>query len=553
MEEQRRHKNGMILEVNENPKKAREWIILAIQHVLARFVACITVPRIVFAGYVGPNGESLVSSLIAPTILSAGIGSLIYLILTKRKSPRFLSSSFAYISPMVSAVSLGKEPLFNESGVFLGYSANLFSLPLGRAFVGLVYVIVALIIKSVGVGWLNKLLPTIVVGPVIMVIGLGLSSSAVSSLRSGPHLSFDSLGKTSWSSGYNLIALASGLVARLVTALCSHYGKKTVALIPFVLGRLAGYGFALIFTLISYAINETNPLHEYFQIIDFSPIVDLFTTTNKAGERVFSLSFQSFLDYPKFLFLPESWNYSSSSYVYTTNGTLPSLLEEGKTIIDTSTLVKAGNPFSASQIGSIALLFLPVSFVTICEHIGDHKNRSGLLQRDLLKDPGLTRTLRGDGLATAASGLFCGAANTTYGENVAVVGVTKVASVKVIALACLFSILLAFLSPLRALPATIPSCVTGGVSLLLYGFIAASGVKRRINEHVDRGKTKNIFVTSVILVAGIGGLILSFGPWENPERVKVTSTATARILGIIRNAILKDKKPEAEDIETLPE
>lgn len=548
MEEVKKHANGMILDVDENPKKISQWVILAIQHVLARFVACITVPRIVFSGYVSPSGGSLLSSLIAPTILSAGVGSLIYLVLTKRKSPMFLASSFAYISPMLSCIALGKQPVFNAAGVFLGYSANLWGLPIGRAFVGLVYVIVSLIIRFAGVNWLNKLLPTIVVGPVIMVIGLGLSSSAISNLRTGPHVSFDSLGNPSWSSGYNLIAVSSGIVARIVTAICSHYGKKTVALIPFVLGRLAGYVFAAIFTGISYAIPESNYLHEYFHIIDFSPIADLFTKVDPAtGHRVANVTIQSFIDYPRFLFLPENWNYASASSIcYTTTAELPSVLEVGKTTVDAASLTKLSSPFSASQIGTIALLFLPVSFVTICEHIGDHKNRSGILQRDLLKEPGLTKTLRGDGIATAVSGIFCGAANTTYGENVAVVGVTKIASVKVIGLACLFSILLSFLSPLRAVTETIPSCVTGGVSLLLYGFIAASGVKRRINEHVDRGKTKNIFVTSVILVAGIGGLVLSFGPWKNQERIKITSTAAARILGIIRNLILKDKQKAEE-------
>lgn len=549
MEEVKKHANGRILDVDENPKKASQWIILAIQHVLARFVACITVPRIVFSGYVAPNGSSLVSSLIAPTILSAGIGSLIYLALTKLKSPRFLASSFAYISPMLSAVALGKQPVFNAQGVFLGYSANLWGLPIGRAFVGLVYIIVSLIIRFAGVNWLNKLLPTIVVGPVIRVIGLGLSTSAVSNLRTGPHLSFTSLGTPSWSSGYNLIALLSGLVARIVTALCSHYGKKTVALIPFVLGRLAGYVVAVVFTGISYAIPESNYLHDYFKVIDFTPIVNLFTKVDpETGHRVANITIQSFLDYPRFLFLPENWNYAAANSIcYTTTSELPSILEVGKTTVAASSLTKMTNPFSASQIGSIALLFLPVSFVTICEHIGDHKNRSEILQRDLLKEPGLTKTLRGDGIATAVSGRFCGAANTTYGENVAVVGVTKVASVRVLCLACFFSILLSFISPLRAITETIPSCVTGGVSLLLYGFIAASGVKRRINEHVDMGKTKNIFVTSVILVAGIGGLVFSFGPWKNPERIKITSTAAARILGIIRNLILKEKPAAKEE------
>ncbi len=511
------HANGLILEVDESPKKIGEWIILAIQHVLAMFVACITVPLIVFNGYVAADGTSLAQALIAPTIVSAGIGTLIYIFLTKMKSPMFLASSFAYISPMAAAIGLGQVNLYNAAGEFVGKSANLWALPIGMAFVGLVYVVVALVIKFAGVGWLNKLLPTIVVGPVIMVIGLGLSTSAISNLTSA----------SGNAQSYNLIAILSGIVAMFVTAVSAHYGKKTVALIPFVIGMGAGYLTAMIFTLIGYYGCK----NEYFHIIDFSPLVNLFTKVDAAtGERVANVTIQSFLDLPSFLFLPKSWNYAASDLY----------------MLDGTKYVAATNPFSASQIGTIALLFIPVSFVTICEHIGDHKNMSGLLQRDLLEKPGLTNTLMGDGIATAVSGLFCGAANTTYGENVAVVGVTKIASVKVIMLACAFSILLGFLAPIMALTQTIPTCVTGGVSLLLYGFIAASGVKMMINEHVDMGKTKNIFVASVILVAGIGGLAFKFVDPDNPL-ITVTSTAVAMILGILMNLVLKDKKEESTE------
>ena len=509
------HANGLILEVDESPKKISNWIILAIQHVLAMFVACITVPLIVFSGYVGADGTSLAQALIAPTIVSAGIGTLIYILLTKMKAPMFLASSFAYISPMVAAVGLGHQDLYTKTAagefVFVGQSANLWALPIGMAFVGLVYVIVALVIRFAGVGWLNKLLPTIVVGPVIMVIGLGLSTSAISNLTSA----------SGNSQSYNLLAILSGIVAMFVTAVCAHYGKKTVALIPFVIGMGAGYLTAMIFTLIGYY----GCGKEYCHIIDFSPLVNLFTKVDAAtGERVANVTIQSFLDLPSFLFLPKNWNYAASDLY----------------MLDGTQYVAATNPFSASQIGTIALLFIPVSFVTICEHIGDHKNMSGLLQRDLLEEPGLTNTLMGDGIATAVSGLFCGAANTTYGENVAVVGVTKIASVKVIMLACAFSILLGFLAPIMALTQTIPTCVTGGVSLLLYGFIAASGVKMMINEHIDMGKTKNIFVASVILVVGIGGLAFKFVDPDDPL-ITITSTAVAMILGILMNLILKDK------------
>ncbi len=505
------HENGMLLEVNESPKKISSWIILAVQHVLAMFVACITVPLIVFSGYINVSGVSLAQTMIAPTIVSAGIGTLIYIILTKMKSPMFLASSFAYIAPMSAAVGLGSQEVYDAAGNYLGETANMWALPIGMAFVGLVYVLVALVIKFAGVKWLNKLLPTIVVGPVIMVIGLGLSASAISNLTSA----------SGSGQAYNLVALCCGLIAMIVTAICAFYGKKTVSLIPFMIGMGVGYVAACLFTFIGYYGCK----NEYFHIINFDPIINLFTTVNSEGTRVANITIRSFLDVPEFLFLPNNWNYAASTGFFDKAGNALTLT----------------NPFSASQIGTIALLFIPVSFVTICEHIGDHKNMSGLLQRDLLTEPGLTNTLMGDGIATAASGILCGAANTTYGENVAVVGVTKIASVKVIILACFFSIILGFFSPLMGITQTIPTCVTGGVSLLLYGFIASSGVKMMINEHIDMSNTKNIFVTSAILVSGIGGLTLVFGKLDAPV-VTITSTAVAMILGIIMNLILKDKK-----------
>jgi uracil permease len=424
--------------------------------------------------------------MIAPTLVAAGVGTLFYLILTKFKSPMFLASSFAYISPMMAALAIGSTVVTSSEGVVLGNCPNLWILPIGMAMVGIVYCIVALFIKIFGVGWLNKLLPPIVVGPVIMVIGLSLASSAISNLNG-----------TS-SGDYNLIKILCGLSAMVATALSAHYGKGTVSLIPFVIGMAVGYLVALIFTLIGY----TWLGNSYFEIIDFSPIIKNFSP----------VTFTSFFDYPRFLFL----------------------------------LNDSSVPLTWSAVGQAALLFIPVSFVTICEHVGDHKNMSGILGKDLLTDPGLSKTLAGDGIATALSGVMCGAANTTYGENVAVVGVTKIASTKVIVLACFMAIALGFISPLMSFTETIPACVTGGVSLILYGFIAASGVKMLINEHIDMGKTKNIFVASVILVSGIGGLTLSFGNSGGSPIVEITSVAVSMILGVIMNLILKDKKEDVK-------
>src|SRR5574344_1377901 len=333
----------MLLDVDEFPKKKGQALILAIQHVLATFVACITVPLIVFSGYVTKDGTRCVSVLVVPTIVAAGVGTLFYLFMPKFKAPMFLASSFAYMAPMEAAIAIGAVAVKDVNGTVVGQMANLWILPIGMAMVGAVYCLVALFIKLFGVGWLNKLLPPIVVGPVIMVIGLSLAGSAINNL-------------TGTASGsYNLIKILCGLIAMVVTALAAHYGKGTVALIPFVIGMGAGYVAAAIFTAIGWGT-----ANDYLKVIDFSPIVENFTP----------LRFQSFLDYPKFLFL----------------------------------LGDSSVPLSGAGIGKAALLFVPVSFVTICEHIGDHKNMSGILGRDLLTDPGLTRTLIGDGVATAISG-----------------------------------------------------------------------------------------------------------------------------------------------------
>ena len=463
-------KNDLVLDVHESPKKKSQWVLLSLQHILAMFVACITVPLII--------GTS-----IPATIISAGVGTLIYILLTQKKSPVVLASSFAYLSSMGVAFALDANPLDGVTGNYL-------ALALGMIIVGLIYVVVALVVKKAGTGWLFKLLPTIVVGPVIMVIGLGLAGSAINNLT----------GMNTGADNYNLLYILCGLVALFVTAITAHYGKKTLSLIPFVIGMSAGYLTALVITLIGYyAIGS-----EYAKIIDFSPIINNFK----------DIGVSSFIGYDCFGFL--QWN----------NGT-----------------------FEWGQLITIVLAFAPVSLVTICEHIGDHLNLGGVIHKDLLKDPGLDRTLMGDGIATAVSGVLCGCANTTYGENVAVVGVTKVASVSVIITACIATILLGFFTPLMVIVQTIPACVTGGVSLVLYGFIASSGVKMLINEKVDFTKSRNIFIAAAILVAGIGGLSISFK--IAGQAVTITSTAVAMILGIVLNIVLKEKKEEkAEDTAT---
>ena len=465
----------LVLDVNENPKKIKDWILFAIQHILAMLVACITVPF-------------LTGLPVAPTLISAGIGTLCYILFTKKKSPVFLSSSFAYLAPMSSALAVG---LIGEQT-----GNNYLALILGMLMVGIVYCLVALIIKFIGTNWLNKILPPIIIGPIIMVIGLGLAGSAISNLT------------TASGSGesYNLIAILCGIIGLFATALSSHYGKKMVALVPFVIGMASGYAAAVLFTLIGYYGFKNS----YFNIVDFTPLINIFSADK--------ISIASFFNYK--IFVPND----PESFIFLKFNEI--------------------SAFDWATIGEVALLFIPVAFVTICEHIGDHKNLGNIINRDLLNgEPGMTRTLLGDGVATAVSGALCGAANTTYGENVAVIGMTKVASVNVIILASIMTILIGFFTPFTALLQTIPSCVTGGISLILYGFIASSGIKILIKDKIDFSQSKNIIIASVILVVGIGGLALKFGPANDPV-IEITKIAVAMILGIILNLILRDKKKE---------
>lgn len=465
---------NLILDVDEKPQKIHHWILFSLQHVLAMLVACITVPL-------------LTGLPIAATIISAGIGTMIYLFLTKGKSPVFLSSSFAYIAPMSSALAVG---LIGDAA-----GMNYLAVILGMIFVGVIYCVFALIVRAVGTKWINKVLPPIVVGPVIMVIGLSLAGSAITNITSAPMSNFTS---------YNWAALSCGLVALFATALASHYGKGTIKLIPFVIGMGSGYIFANILTLIGYY----GCGNQYFNIVDYSALIDIFAKEN--------ISFASFFNYN--LFIPNS----EESFIFLRFEQIAN--------------------FDWATIGTVALLFIPVSLVTMCEHIGDHENLGNIIDKDLLNgEPGMARTLAGDGIATAVSGVLCGAANTTYGENVAVIGMTKIASSKVVLLAAVFSIAIGFFTPFTALLETIPAAVTGGVSLILYGFIASSGVKMLMKEKIDLNNQKNIFIAAAILVSGIGGLTFKFGNPDAPV-ITITSIAVAMIIGIILNVVLKEKK-----------
>ena len=458
---------NLVLDVHESPSKVKDWLLFAIQHVLAMLVACITVP--------------LITGLpIGPTLIAAGIGTLIYVFTTKKKSPVFLSSSFAYLVPMSTALTFGAV---TEN------SKNYLAVILGMVMVGIVYVIIALIIKKIGTNWLNKLLPPVVIGPIIMVIGLSLAGSAINNVMKGT-AGINALGEAPIPWEFTIVSIIVALFACVVTAVCATSKNQKITLIPFVIGMVGAYIFAAILTIIGNVADL-----EFLKVINF---------------EVFN----------------RDWT-SLNSWLTTDFMIINAINQEAE--------------FSLITVGQVALLFIPVALVTVCEHIGDHKNLGNIINKDLLDgEPGLTRTLIGDGVATAVSGVVCGAANTTYGENVAVIGVSKNASVSVIILAALMSIALGFFAPLTLLLQTVPACITGGVSLILYGFIASSGVKMILKENVDFNNTKNIIVASVILVVGIGGLVLGFGGTSNGYIVSISGTAVAMILGIIINLAIKD-------------
>ena len=429
-------------------------LVYAFQQVLAILAATVLVPILV-----DPNGLYLSQS---SALIGAGVGTLVYLLFTRFKSPVFLGSSFAFITPLCTGV------LYGYCGVILG-----------SIFAGLVYVIIAIVIKKVGTEWLNKLMPPVIIGPTVALIGLSLSGSAMNNL----------MNVAGGAENYNLLAILVGIVTFLVTILASVKGTKGMKLIPFVIGVGAGYLVALILTLIGKAAGNT-----YMQLINlekFKQITDI-----------------------------KNW--------------LPNITFVGaiKEIVNGSTKL------SGAGVVSLLVAFAPVAMVVFAEHVADHKNISTIIGRDLLKDPGLDKTLLGDGVGSIAGAMFGGCPNTTYGESVGCVAITGNASVYTILTTAIMCVVLAFIYPVMLFIESIPSCVVGGICIALYGFIAVSGL--RMFKHVDLDNSKNLFIVAAILVTGLGGLQLQFG------KVTISSIACALILGIIVNAILKPAKVEVK-------
>ena len=444
----------LIYKVNERPK-FKQNLVYAFQQVLAIMAATIAVPAIV--------GNGLTA---AAAMFGAGVGTLVYLLFTKFKSPVFLGSSFAFIGSMSAAFAGGIS-------MALGYLGLIF----GAIFAGLVYVVIALVVKKVGVKWITKLMPAVVIGPTVAIIGLSLAGNAITQL---------STNTSSSANPVSYLAVLCGLVTLFVTMLVSTYGSKQLKLIPFIIGILCGYALALVLTLIGTAADV-----EAMKIISFAP----FKALVDGG-----VSVKTFIALPDFTFL---------------------------TAFDGGFKALADNP---SYIGTVAVAYVPVAFVVFAEHLADHKNLSTVIDHDRLHRPRL-----GDGVGSMAGAFFGGCPNTTYGESVGCVAITGNASTSTIGLAAILCIIISFFSPFVAFLASIPACVMGGVCVALYGFIAVSGLK--MIQKVDLDKNRNLFVTSIILIAGIGGMTLTFG------KVTLTSVACALILGIIANIVLaKEKK-----------
>lgn len=455
----------LIFGVQDKPKFP-QLIVFAIQQLLAIMAATIAVPAIV--------GNGMTASA---ALFGAGVGTIVYQLFTKFKSPVFLGSSFAFIGSMFAAFA---GAVSMELG-FLG-------LLIGAVFAGLVYVIISIVVKLVGVNWINKLMPAVVIGPTVAIIGLSLAGNAVGDLLTGDVKTAEGAMVAS-----PYVAFVCGLVTLFVVVLCSTYGKKMARLIPFIIGILAGYVVALIFTLIGNATGN-----DALKIIDFAPFHALLTDG--------AVTLKTFLAFPDFTFVHAFKGFKDLDITY---------------------------------VGTVAVAYIPVAFVVFAEHIADHKNLSSIIEKDLLEEPGLHRTLLGDGVGSAVGAFFGGCPNTTYGESVGCVAITRNASVLTIFTTAIIAMLIAFISPFVAFLDSIPACVMGGVCITLYGFIAVSGLK--MLQKVDLEQNKNLFVVSIILISGIGGLSLSFG------KVTITEVACALILGIIANLMLSRKKEDTEE------
>lgn len=420
----------VVLAIDEKPK-AGQWFLLSIQHLFAMFGATVLVP-------------TLTGMDPAIALISSGIGTLVFLAITKGKVPSYLGSSFAFINPII-AIKAMEQVTTNDVpvGSFL----------VGSFLVGVVYSLVALLIAKAGTNWLMKLLPPIVVGPVIMVIGLGLASTAVGMVTNNP------------TGEYDITYVIIGLVTLTITIIAAIFTKGFLSVIPVLVGIIGGYLFSA-----SMGVVNFSPVMEaaWFQLPNFTiPFVD----------------------------------YTPSVTLY------------------------------------VVFVMLPVAIVPIAEHIGHQLVLSKVINKDLIKEPGLDRSMLGDGVATMLAALIGGPPNTTYGENIGVLAITRAFSIYVFIGAACFAILFGFCGKITALLSTIPAPVMGGVSILLFGIIASSGLRMLVENKVDFKVKRNLIISSVILIIGIGGAAIHIG-----DLMSIEGMALASIIGIILNIVLPGRK-----------
>ncbi|KKK39632.1 uracil permease [Mesobacillus campisalis] len=416
-----------ILDVKDVPSPL-QFITLSLQHLFAMFGATILVPY-------------LVGLSPAIALISSGLGTIAFLIVTKWQVPAYLGSSFAFIAPVIAAKA-GGGPGAAMIGTFLA---------------GLVYGTVALIIKRAGYQWIIKLLPPIVTGPIIIVIGLSLSGTAVGMAMNNPE------------GEYSLLHFSAALVTLAATVVFSIYGKGMLKMVPILLGIIIGYLYSLAVGL-----------------VDLAPVREA-----------------KFFEMPDFIF--------------------PFVHYDIKLTLD------------------LVLLMVPVALVTLSEHIGHQLVLGKVVGRDYIKEPGLHRSIMGDGLGTMISGLMGGPPKTTYGENIGVLAITRVYSVYVLLGAAIAATLFGFIGKVTALIGSIPTPVMGGVSILLFGIIASSGLRMLVDSNIDFGNNRNLVISSVILVIGIGGAFIKVS-----EQFEIHGMALAALIGVLLNLILPDGKKEAE-------
>ena len=422
----------MLYNINDKLPTKR-LIVAALQQVIACFVATILIPQIC-------------GLPIAPAMLGAGIGTLIYQLCTRGQSPMFISSSGAFVTAIIGALTIG------------GAAANYAAVAIGGIIVGIIYCAVGIAINKCGTGWINKLLPPVVIGPIVAVIGLNLATFIPTYFQVN--------------GAYSLLGVGLGMLTLIVTALISHYGKGFIKNLPFLFAILIVYAVAAILTVCGV------------------PIIDFGAFNNV---RIFQM--------PDFAFLHLS--FAEFNWAY-----LPQIL----------------------------LLFAPLSLVTIAEHISDHKALSAVIGKDLTQDPGVGRTLIGDGIASTFGGFTCGLMNTSYGESVGTTGFSKICSKYVITLAAVIMAVAGFFGPLQAFLVSIPACIFGGCAAVLYGYITLSGIRTIKDNNIDLNNNKNVTIIASVLTLGVSGAVCNFGV------ISIGTTALAMIVGIILNLILKEKE-----------